>query len=328
MPEKLALEKHEVIAFARAVHMVPQQMRDRLANFVTSDMNYAEKGARFTLESVGVSDPVETFDDYGDTPASDALEKFRRYGFFKTYEDDRPCGTQEAAEALVDHKNPTTRAVGAGMERRRTETILKGILGRMAFQVADGANKGDIDYIDFPSAQKIPINFNKLTKGAADGDAAPGTAVEGLSVPKLRKTKILLDEGEFESDSLPHIAVTEGDLQFLKTSVEMSKERHLINNIGALLNGETQEFMEFRFVKVKPKRFAKAGLQLAGVEKGWRIPVWYPEVIHYKERPLNSMKVWARAEKKDTWWIWYRNQDSCVREFDEGVVEIAVKRDF
>lgn len=328
MPEKLALEKHEVIAFARAVAMVPQQKRNRLVSFVNADLAFGEAGARFTLESVGLSDPVETFDDYGDTPASEAIAKYRRYGFFNTFEDDRPCGTQEAAEALVDHKNPTTQAVGAGAERRKDETILKGILGRMAFQVEDGPNKGEIDYIDLPSSQKVAINFNNLTKGAADGDAPPSSAVEGLTVPKLRKTNIILDEGEFESDSLPHIAVTEGDLQFLKTSVEMSAERHLVNNIGALMNGETEEFMGFRFVKVKPKRFAKAGLQLSGGANGWRIPVWYPEAIHYKERPLNTTRIWAREEKKFTWWIWYRNQDSCVREFDQAVVEIAVKRDF
>lgn len=320
------LPQHKVIAFAKSVTMAPQQLKDPLQDFVNSDTQYSESGDRFTLDGMGLSDPVETYDDYGDTPANEPVSKRQRIGTFRTFEDDRPVGTREKAEQLTDPTNPTVMALRAGMQRRRTVTILKGLLGSAQQK---NMETGAYSTVALPAGRKVGVSYNKLTAGVSDGAAAPGTPVKGLTVAKLRRAKILLAQGEYDNslDDLPNVAVTEEDLQFLYTSAEFSQERHLINAVQRVLDEDTNIAMGFRFIRVKQSAFAKAGLDLTGEANGWRIPVWYKSAIHHKERPLNGTKIWMRAEKKFRWWAWYETQDSCVREYDEAVAEIAVTRD-
>ncbi len=320
------LPDHKVIAFAKSVTMTPQQMKDPLHMFVDSNLAFNEKGDRYTLDGFGLTDPIETFDDFGDTGANEPLSKHRRIGTFVTYEDNRPIkGAREAAEQLVDPTNPVTKALRGGMMRRRTKTILSGILGPQTEVSADGS----YSTVTLPAAQKVAYNYNKLTKGAADGDAAP-TAVQGLTIPKLRRAKVILSNGEYEDeeDSVPNIAVTQEDLEFLFTSAEFSAERHVVNQIGRLRDGETEEALGFRFIKVKPSAFQRAGLAVPGETDRWYLPVWFKNGIKYKERPLNATKIWQREEKKFRWWAWYENQDSCVREYDAAVAQIDVLRNF
>ena len=316
------LPQHKVIAFGQNVTFVGQQKQNRLVGAVQAQMGYAEKGDRYTLEGFGLSDPTEIYDDFGDTPDGDQIDKHRRVGMFKTYTDTKKVGNIERAETLIDPANPTVMAMGWGMERRRDQTILKGMVGKAAYY----DKEGDIAYSALPNSQKIAHDFNKLTKGAADGDAAPASAVVGLSWPKLRQMKIIHGRSDRERTGPIHIACTEEDIEFLRTSAEFSAERHVINGISRVADGETAQFGSY-FFHIMPEKQLKADFLVGGAANRWFIPTWNPAVIHYKERPLVNMKVWERDEKRHRWYARYENQDSCVREYDDGVVLIEVQRE-
>lgn len=306
------LERHKVIAFAKNVDLVGQQKKSRLVNYVDADMAFTEAGDRYTDELMGLSDPVETFSDEGDTPEKE-VSKQRRWAFFSTFEDSNKVGTREKAEQLVDPTNPTVMAMGAGRERRRDFAIMRGL-----FATAYYTNEnGEIKSLAFPGAQTIAVNDWSYYKGLADGGAAP-TGNSPLTVAKLRKASVLLDDSNIEVSRNPVIAVEQRDLMALLTSIEVTSRDYAI--VNALVNGEVNHFMGFDFVKVNKSRILLDGSGYA------RIPVWYPEQIAYKERPLTTTEIVKRADKKFRWYAYYEAQDSVLRRQDSAVVEILCTR--
>jgi hypothetical protein len=222
-------------------------------------------------------------------------------------------GTRAKAEQLVDPTNPTVMAMGAGRERRRDRTILTGFFATAYYTDAEGEIKG----LAFPAAQKIAVNDWKYYKGLADGAATP-TGDAPLTVAKLRNAAQLLDASNLEDKGTPKIACEKRDIMSLLTSEEISSKDYAV--VNALYNGEVNHFMGFDFVVVNQGRIALDGSSNA------LLPVWFPQVIKYKERPLVTTRIVERADKSFRWYAYYEAQDSCLRSEDAGVVQIAAKR--
>lgn len=306
------LEGHKVIAFAKNVDLVGQQKKSRLVSHVDADMAFSEPGDRYTDELMGLSDPDEYFGDVGDSPAGE-VDKARRWAFFKTFADGKFVGTKIKAEQLVDPTNPTVQAMGAGRERRRDKTILTGFFAAAYYTDAEG----EIKSLAFPAAQKIAVDDWKYYKGLADGTATP-TGNAPLTVAKLRNARKLLDASNLEDKGTPCIAVEQADLMALLTSTEVSSRDYGL--VNALVNGEVNHFMGFNFVHVNQGRIALDASSNA------LLPVWFPGVMKYRERPLVTTQIVMRADKRFRWYAYYEAQDSCLRSEDAGVVQIACKR--
>jgi hypothetical protein len=305
------LERHKVIAFAKNVDLVGQQLKSRLVSYVDADMAWSEAGDRYTDELMGISDPVEVFQDIGDSPSGE-VDKFRRWAFFKTFEDGKFVGTREKAEQLVDPTNPTVQAMGAGRERRRDYTIINGLFAPAYYTNA----AGEIKSLAFPGTP-VAVNSWAYYKGKADGGAAP-TGNTGLTTSKLREALVLLDNSNIMTVRNPVCAVEQRDLMHLLTSTEVTSADY--NAVRALVNGEINSFMGIDFAKVNRGR-----ILLDGSGYG-RIPIWYPDQIAYKERPLTTTRIVERADKRFRWYAYYEAQDSVLRRQDGAVAEILCAR--
>lgn len=305
------LEGHKVIAFARNVDLIGQQLQSRLVQGVDADMAFSDPGDRYTDDMMGLSEPEESLNDYGDTPAGQ-VAKFRRMSFFKTFDDGKWIGTREKAEQLVDPSNPTVVAMGGGRERRRDKTIIK-VLFDAAWQYD---KDGDPVKVNFPNAQKVAVNSHKYYRGKADGKAAT-TGDICLTPSKLREAKVLLDKAEIKGERW--CAAEEEDLTNLLTSEELTDAD--LSNVKRLVDGEIDSWMGFTF-----RRPVSGSLPYDSGTTTAQIPVWIKQSVLYKERPLITTRVGERADKKYRWHAYYESQDSGLRREDKAVVHIACKR--
>lgn len=307
------LEGHKVIQFAKNVDLVPQQRKNRLVAHVDADMAWMEKGDRYTDETMGLSDPVEVLDDIRPTPGG-VIEKGRRWAFFKTYDDGKWVGTREKAEQLVDPTNPTVIAMGAGRERRRDSTIMKGFFAD-AWQTD---KNGDPQKTTFPNSQVIAVDDWTYWKGKADGGGTAPTGGSPLTVAKLRKAKVMASKFLVEDfTGYWCIGVEEEDLQNLLTSIEVASRDY--NVIQALVDGERDMYQGFKFVKLDPGRVTKSG-------NNYELPLWHSSNIKYKERPLTNTRITERADMAYRWHAFYEAQDSVLRRFDKGVIKMLCLR--
>jgi len=317
MPETAAeinrLEGHKVMIFARNVDLVGQQKMSRFVNHVDADLSFMESGDRYTDELMGTSDPVEVLQDVRPTPGGE-VDKFRRIGFFKTFEDGKWIGTREKAEQLVDPTNPVVRAMGAGRERRRDATILKSFYNPQ--YVMD--KNGDPIKKNFPTSRVIAVDDWTYYKGKADGDATAPTSDTGLTVAKLRSASVMRAAGKLDGGEWC-VGVEEADLQHLLTSIETSSKDY--EGALRLLDGDTDKFKSWTFVRAETD-----ALKYDSDTTTATIPFWNSEQILYKERPLVGTRVQERPDMSYRWHAFYEAQDSWMRRQDVGVGHILCKR--
>ncbi|MEQ9436029.1 phage capsid protein [Hyphomonas sp.] len=309
--EPSSLEGHKVIIFARNVDLVGQQETSRLVNHVSADLAFMESGDRYTDELMGTSDPSPVLNDIRPTPGG-TITKSRRFAFFQTFDDGKWVGTREKAEQLVDPTNPTVRAMGFGRERRRDRTIMNAFFDPSYENDADGK----ISVTALPSTNVVAVDDWTYFKGKADAGATAPTADAGLTVPKLRKAKVLASKAQLKGEWC--IAYEEEDLQNLLTSVEVGSSDY--NKVNALIDGERTRYMGFNFVQVE------SGACPVSASVG-KLPFWNKENILYKERPLVTTRVQERPDMSYRWHAFYEAQDSWLRSEDKGVGSILCKRD-
>lgn len=309
------LEGHKVAIFARNVDLVPQQKKSRLVMHVDADMAFSEHGDRFTDETMGLADPQDVLEDIRPTPGG-TIEKGRRIGFFRSYDDGRWVGTREKAEQLVDPTNPTVMAMGAGRERRRDKTIMSSFYDA-AWQMDA---KGEPSKVSLPASQIIAVDDWTYWKGKADGGGTAPTGASPLTVPKLRKAKVIAAKHIIEDFGGEWcIGYEEEDLQNLLTSVEVSSTDY--NAVRALVDGERTHFGGFKWVYLDPGRAKYVAASTTAT-----LPVWHSGNIKYKERPLVNTRIQERADMSYRWHAFYEAQDSWLRRFDTGVMNMLVKR--
>lgn len=309
-----------VAAWGRTLDLIGQQRKSNLAAHVDADLGYSESGDRMTDELAGLSEPQEVLHDWADSPDGH-IEQYRRFAFFRTWNDGKFVGTREKAEKLVNPTNATTMAMGAGKARLRDQRIID-VLHAAANEALED---GSVQSVALPSSQIVAINENTYFKGKADGAAAP-TAVTALSPAKLRRAKVLLDASQLESAEFPKIAVEETDLQNMATSLEIISRDYAsfqpdFTKANALAQGDTTHAFGFDFVKVAPGTLRRnaAGNQAT-------CPIWLKENIQYKERQLVSSQIVQRPDKMFRWYAYHEWQTSGLRRQDKGVVHVLVSR--
>jgi hypothetical protein len=320
-PEEInRLEPGVVVAWGRTLDLIGQQRKSNLATHVTADLGYSESGDRVTDELAGLSEPQEVLYDWADSPDGH-VDQFRRFAFFRTWNDGKFVGKREQAEKLVNPTNAVTMAMGAGKARNRDARIID-----ILHNSANEANEdGSVQSVSFPSGQIVAENENAFFKGKADGDSAP-TAVTTLTPAKLRKAKVLLDASQIETMEFPKIAVEETDLQNMATSLEIVSRdfasfREDFVKANALAQGDTTHAFGFDFIKVAPGTLRRnaAGDQAT-------CPIWLKENIIYRERQLVNSRIAERADKMFRWYAYHEWQTSGLRRQDKGVVHVLVSR--
>jgi hypothetical protein len=304
-----------VAAWGRTLDLVGQQMTSHLANHVTADLAFSEKGDRVTDELAGLSEPQEVFHDWADSPEGQ-VPQFRRFAFYRTWNDGKFVGAREQAEKLVNPTSAVTQAMAGGKMRKRDEMIVD-----VLFKPANEANPdGTVQSKAFPSARVLGVAEKRFFKGKADGDTAPADAnVRTLTPAKLRAARLKLVNSKIKSMAKPKIAVEQEDIENMATSIETTSKDYI--TAMKLADGEATSGFGFDWCFVDADTLPRnADGSLAFV------PAWLKEQVLYRERMLVGSKIVQREDKMFRWYAYHEWQTSGLRRQDGGVVHITVER--
>lgn len=289
-----------VPGFIANLSMVPQQKEARLVNCVDADLSYTKEGKLFNADDIGSDDDeVEVVTRAPPSPESYADHQ-RRVGYFKSYGKGRFIENLDVVRMMQDPTNTIMAGMMATKRRATDDKIISGMFG-----AARSGETGE-NTVAYLSAQTIlPDNRDFLH----DAESVPGSGNLPLTVGKIIKSKVMLDQSELEGDRYFGCgSVQLGNL--LSTTAVTSSD---YNNIKALVNGETNTFMGFTFVR--SERFPVAtNIRDCGA--------WIKPALQYKERPIVNASIQPRADRSNRLYAYYEVERGSLRRYDTGVIKV------
>lgn len=278
--------------FSDTVHDLAEQMSARLLE--TTDRQDVT-GESFTVERIGsIAAPNTVADLYGDTPM-DFIAHSRRWGYITDYDLATLLSETELARMRIDPRSSYVRKHASSMARG----IDKSIIDALGGEAAEG--KSAPTGVALPSGQKVAVNA--------------GLATGGMTIAKLRTAAELLDAAEVDpmlNRYLVHNARMKA--QLLATTEVTSSD---FNTVRALVNGEIDTFLGFKFIHSEQLPTLATGVIGAyafvegAVSLGTAVPI------------QTDMSI--RNDKRNTPQIYTKGSWGCVRREDELVVEIATE---
>ena len=157
--------------------------------------------------------------------------------------------------------------------------------------------------VSFPSSQEVALDF--------DGDGTD----EGLTVAKLREARKILKANEVDLDmETPHIAVPAESVNNLLGDPQVTSAD--FNTVRALVNGEIDTYMGFRFIP--SERVPKPSANVAD------LPVWVPSGMGLAVAKEPTARITERADKRFSTYVYYSTSVGASRLEEEKVVKVKV----
>lgn len=289
-----------VPGFTANLALVPQQKTSRLVHFVDADLAYSTPGKLFSADDIDDDDDeIEVVGRAPNSPESFA-NHLRRVGFFKSYGKGRFIEDLDKVRMLTDPTNTIMAGIMATKQRATDDKIIEGLFGSSY----NGENGTTVT--GFPSSQVIAVDNRDFLHDAEDV-AASGNLP--LTVGKLIKAKVMLDQSELEGER--YFAAGSVQLGNLLATTAVTSADY--NGIKALVNGETNTFMGFNFVRTERLPVASSIRSCAA---------WIKNAIQYKERPIQNAWIDRRKDKSGRWYAYYEVERGSLRRYDTGVIKV------
>jgi hypothetical protein len=207
-----------------------QQMNTRLRPTVMTEPQNGEYEYYDRIEATEAQDVPAR---HGDTQYVDTPHSRRRNQTKPKYWADL-IDKRDRLRMLADPTSSYTRNAIAALNRSIDRTIIT------AFNATAYAGKEGGTAVAFPAAQIIAVNY--VESGAA--------ANSNLTIGKLRQARFLLDSAEAVEDGEEMtLAVTAKQIQGLLRTTEVTSADY--NTVKALVKGEVDTFMGFKFVRLE-----------------------------------------------------------------------------
>jgi hypothetical protein len=218
-----------VQAYRSNIDIKFQQMGSRLRSYVRNETQHAE----FEFyDRIGSVDAVEVNTRHGDTPLISTPHDRRRVGL-RDFDWADLIDNKDKLRMLADPTSSyVTNAVYA-LGRAQDDVLIQAAFG-IAYTGKTGATT-----VTFPAASDVAVNYVEA-----------GTAANSnLTIGKLRRVRYLLDKAEATTDMEYDLCavVDPSQIQSLLRTTEVTNSDY--NTIKALVAGQIDTFMGFRFVK-------------------------------------------------------------------------------
>lgn len=225
------VETHFVNQYNANIQLLSQQPHSRLEGCVRRE---TQQGEFQFFDQIGAVEMTELTGRHVDTALSNTPHARRRVGLTPfTFAD--MIDWKDRAQLLTDPQSPY--AVNAVMSagRKKDQIILAAALGD-AYTDKTGSTT-----VALPASQQIAVDF--------DGGAG-GTPL-GLTVLKLRRAKMILDQNEAGAlgNNKRFLACTAEQIDNLLGTTEVTSSDY--NNVKALVNGDVDTFMGFKFIRLE-----------------------------------------------------------------------------
>lgn len=273
-----------VETFGRNVHMLAEQRASKLRNTV---MDEDAVGESFTVERIGGVEVNQVTTLHGDTPLNQTPHS-RRIGYIKDFDVADLIDRTSQVKKLIDVNGPYTMRHAGAMGRAIDDEIISA-LGGSAAQGKNGAT-----LVPLPAAQKVAVN---------------GT---GLTIGKLIDARERLDAAEIDDFLTRYMVTTSKQISDLLDDDKITSSDY--NTVKALVKGEVDEFMRFKFIRCER-------LLLSG---GSRLCYGYVHGATRMAFPrMPSTSVDNRPDKRNAKQIYTDGSWGAVRAEDVLVTEIA-----
>lgn len=238
MPTDFTISDHYITQFTGNVELLLQQKQPRLLGCVNSSGYRGEKAQVVKQFGDVAMSPVNPGADpgrwRGDTVLDD-IEHYNRWVFPGDYKVALGLAEEEELRQLNDPRSPYAEAMRAAYARLADDVIIAA-----ATNDAKTGRYDDLVNTVFPDEQIIEYDFKYA---AADPDAA------GLSLGKLIKAKEMLIAANNDPNEPRYLACSERQLSDLLRTTEVRSADY--NSIKALVQGEVDTFMGFKFISTE-----------------------------------------------------------------------------
>lgn len=280
--------------FTANVELLLQRMGPKLLPYVTS-ASYEGESAQVVKQfgEVSFNSSAGRFED---TVWSE-LEHKQRWIFPTDYDLALPIDKRDDIRMIGTLQSPYVMAMAAAHGRELDDIIINAIFA----DARTGTNGGTSTSHD-TSNQQVAVTIGN--GGAGD---------VGLNVEKLRAAKRKLLQAHVDLDrETAVIAVNAVQLDNLLGETEVTSADY--NSVKALVNGDIDTFMGFRFVKS----------EAIGVDANddYRVPVWVPSAMHLGTWMGLETDIGPRRDKKNTMQVFMRFTAAATRLEERKVVEI------
>ena len=299
--EEATIPNHYVQGFIENLNMVPQQLNSRLVGCVDADLAYAAPGTSFNCDDLGESNPQPVTSRVPDSPEG-FLEQIRRGGHFEGFNDGKFIDNLDKARELADPSNKTMAAMMAGKLRYMDDKIIDTMFGT----TYSGQNLTTAN--TFSATYTIAVD-SRLNLHASEATVVPGSGNLGLTVGKLITARELLDQSEIEGER--YFAWGSRQQSQLLASVPGTNSDY--QTIKALVNGETNTFMGFTFVRIERLPVASSIRDCCA---------WVKSAIEYKARTIQNAWIDRRKDKSGRWYAYYETEHAGARRYDKGVIKV------
>jgi hypothetical protein len=217
------VEQHYVNQFSSNVMHLSQQKGSRLAGAVRNESQRGEKAFYDRLHSVSATKKIGR---HSPTPLIET-EHSRRMVTIDDYEWADLIDSQDLIRMLTDPKSNYAQAAMWAFGRIKDDVVLASGLGS-AYSGKEGTTP-----VVLPTSRKI--------------HAVANNALSNMNVNTLRMAKHYFDKEEVEGER--YAAVTSSQLMALLGEDEITSADY--NTIRALVNGEVNTFMGFKFIQTE-----------------------------------------------------------------------------
>ena len=269
------------------VQLLLQQRGSKLRELCSMG-SYTGKAAK-AVEQIGAVTAQKKTSRHSDTPLISTPHD-ARWVFPEDYEWADMIDDQDKLRMLIDPTSPYAMNGAYALGRSLDDTIITAALG-----TAKTGENGSTDTAFATATQSIAVG---------------GT---GLTVAKLRTAKKILTANEVDIANDPlYLAVTATQIDNLLGTTEVTSAD--FNTVKALVNGDVDSFMGFKFVNIERLGVDGSGDRrcFAWAKSGLHVGIW---------NDINT-KITERADKSYATQVYVKGTFGATRTDEKKVVEI------
>jgi hypothetical protein len=220
------ISEAHVKQFSANVFHLAQQKGSRLAPAVR---NESQKGKSSFYDRIGAVTAIKKTSRHSDTPQIDTPHSRRRVTMVD-YEWADLIEDQDKIRMLIDPANDYALAAMWALGRAKDDEIIENALG-VAYSGEEGSTS-----VSFPDSQKVAAN-------------AATTTLSSLNVLTLRRVKKKFDANDVDENIKRYAAINSTQLESLLGETEVTSSDYA--SVKALVNGEVDSFMGFKFIRIE-----------------------------------------------------------------------------
>lgn len=232
---------------------------------------------------------------HGDTPHN-TIDHTRRRNQVIGYDSNEFFDNQDRLRMILDPKSGYAEAQARALGRQMDDNVIAGLLGT-AYTGKDGSGTQPYD-----TAYRIAVDYVE----------SGGAANSNLTIGKLRRALYLLESNDAIDDGEPVTLLAHpSQKQSLLRTTEVTSSDY--NGIRALVNGQVDTFMGFKFIWTT--RATSSG--------GYRQALAYPKSAGLLGVAENiNVKIDERPDKRYSYQVYSTATFGATRMWEERVIQI------